>query len=91
MKYEEIKVNDYHSLMNMSFEKYHTSKSQGVFECDGLPIHGKKVYIESISFKNKRGEFFNSKKNKQVFFIESGNIFQSFKELIEFYCKDVIV
>lgn len=91
IKIKDIKILNFRSISHMSFDKYHTSKSKGTISCPGLPIDNKEFYRESISYKNKNGEFFNSKRNKSVYYIDfTDPEFKTFEELVKHYCKDLV-
>lgn len=56
---EGCNVLNYQSVCHMAFTKHHLSKSTGVLECPGKPLHGKTFCHESKTPKYSFGNWGN--------------------------------
>lgn len=94
MKYTDIIIQDYQMISHMSMDKSHLSKYKGIFQAEDTPINGKIIFVESEVFKNKKtGEFSKNSKTETLYYLENSpknEVFNSIKELIKFYCKDLV-
>lgn len=84
---EKIVIKDYQMVSHLSMTKVHRSKYSGIFECEGLPIHGKKCYQEIEVRVKKFGGF---GKTTSIFYLDSpaSPIFDSIKDLVNYYCDE---
>lgn len=94
MKYSEIIIQDYKMISHLAMSKCHQSKYKGTIIAKDTPIDGKVIYVENEVFKSKKGEEFSDKsKVERIVYLEGKpkkEIFKSVKDLIKFYCKDLI-
>ena len=94
MKYSEIIIQDYQMTSHLSMAKSHLSKYKGIIQAEGTPIHDKVVFFENEVFKNKKSQEF-SEDSKAILccYLENSpkkEVFKSIKDLIKFYCKDLV-
>ena len=83
---EGIKIKDCVLICHMNMAKVHKSKYSGIFDCEGKPLHGKKLFYES---ETEIKGFMEYGKTTSLFYLNEPNskTFKTIKGLVSHYNK----